>query len=94
MTPPDPRSSAVDDRRRNTRRTSDVGLRVVIDADAIGGHAENISQAGVFFFSRDALRVTVHMEQDGETRSYTGRIVRVERLGDESTGFAIEFDRL
>lgn len=93
MTPPEKRAVAADDRRRNNRRTSEVSLRVEVAAREINGRAENISQAGVFFFSSDCLRVSVHMEQDGETRTYPGRIVRVERLSDESTGFAIEFDR-
>jgi len=38
--------------------------------------------------------VTVNVEQDGETKSYPGQLVRVERLSPETTGFAIEFDRL
>ena len=93
MTPPEKRAVAAEDRRRNNRRSSEVDLRIEVAAREISGRAENISQAGVFFFSGDSLRVNVHMEQEGETRSYPGRIVRVERLSDESTGFAIEFDR-
>lgn len=94
MTPPEKRATSVDERRESTRRSVDVNLRVVLDSDEIRGRAENISQAGVFFFSGDHLRVTVHIEQEGDSRPYSGRIVRVERLSDDSTGFAIEFDRV
>ena len=94
MTPPEERATGIGERRRNARHDSDIHLQVVVDTDGIRGRAENISQAGVFFFSGDALRVTVKIEQDGQTKSYPGQLVRVERLSPETTGFAIEFDRL
>jgi hypothetical protein len=94
MTPPEERATGIGERRRNARRDSDIHLQVVVDTAGIHGRAENISQAGVFFFSGDSLRVTVNIEQDGETKSYPGQLVRVERLSPETTGFAIEFDRL
>jgi hypothetical protein len=94
MTPPEERATGIGERRRSTRRDTDIRLHVEIGSETIRGRAENISQAGVFFFSGDSLRVTVHIEQDGETKTYPGQLVRVERLSPETTGFAIEFDRL
>jgi hypothetical protein len=94
MTPPEEHATGLGERRRTARRDSDIHLRVVVDTEGIRGRAENISQAGVFFFSGDALRVTVNIEQDGETKSYPGQLVRVERLSPETTGFAIEFDHI
>jgi len=94
MTPPEERATGIGERRRTTRHDSDIHLSIVVETDGIRGRAENISQAGVFFFSGDTLRVTVNVEQDGETKSYPGQLVRVERLSPETTGFAIEFDRL
>ena len=94
MTPPEERATGIGERRRTVRRDTDIQLRIAVDTENIRGRAENISQAGVFFFSGDTLRVTVHIEQDGATKAYPGQLVRVERLSPETTGFAIEFDRI
>ena len=76
MTPPEERATGIGERRRNARHDSDIHLAVVIDTDGIRGRAENISQAGVFFFSGDALRVTVKIEQDGETKIIRNKVSR------------------
>ena len=89
----DQRATEVGERRRSTRRDSELQISIDIDSRTIGGQAENISAAGVFFFSHEPLHVTVRMQQDGRTQSYPGRLVRVERLSQETTGFAIEFER-
>jgi hypothetical protein len=86
-------STGIGERRRALRRDADLVLRVQVDAVELGGRAENLSQAGVFFFSQGALRVTVEIDQDGERRQYPGQLVRVERMSEETTGYAIEFDR-
>ena len=81
-----------ENRRRHSRRESEVGITVNIDTDQFAGLTQNVSQAGVFFFSNDSLRVTVELEQDGATIRRHGQLVRVERMNAETTGFAIEFD--
>ena len=86
-------STGIGERRRALRRDADLVLRVQVDPVELGGRAENLAQAGVFFFSQGALRVTVEIEQDGERRQYPGQLVRVERMSEETTGYAIEFDR-
>lgn len=88
------KSTSVGERRRASRRDADVHLEVQIDSESIHGQAENISAAGVFFFSRDPLKVTVKLHDGVTSQSYSGKLVRVERLSQETTGFAIEFDRL
>jgi hypothetical protein len=93
MTPQEDKSTGLGERRRNTRRDSDLQLSVAPRTGEIHGRAENISSAGVFFFCDEPLRVTVKIEQDGHSQTYSGRLVRVERLSPETTGYAIEFDR-
>ena len=90
----DQQSTSLGERRRETRRDTDIQLGVDIDTTAIEGQAENISTAGVFFFSREPLQVTVRITQGGRAQSYAGKLVRVERLSPETTGYAIEFDRV
>ena len=94
MTRPDDNSTGVGERRRSSRRDSDLRLSVTPATAEIHGRAENISSAGVFFFCDEPLQVTVRIEQDGHSQTYSGRLVRVERLSPETTGYAIEFDRL
>lgn len=91
--PNSPKSAAVDDRRRGTRRESAATLHVRFETDRVGGLAENISAAGVFFFSPDRVRVSIEVVDNGQSKTYTGRIVRMEPVSDANTGFAIEFDR-
>ena len=86
-------ATGLGERRRSTRTESEVGLRVILETSEFAGRAENTSQAGVFFFSNAPLRVRVEIMQDGKPQTFTGQLVRVERLSKDSTGFAIEFDR-
>ncbi len=94
MTQPEELNTSVSNRRRATRRDSDVQLEIQIDAATLRGPAENISTAGVFFFSNDPLTVRVRILDNSSSRDYTGRLVRVERMSSDTTGYAIEFDRL
>ncbi len=88
----DRQGAETQERRQDERCESQVGITVTADSTAFLGHAQNVSRAGVFFFSGDQLRVTVELERDGETVSRQGHLVRVERINEETTGFAIEFD--
>lgn len=87
-------NTSVGERRRATRRDSDVQLEIQLDAATLRGQAENISTAGVFFFSTDPLTVRVRIRDSASSRDYTGKLVRVERMSSDTTGYAIEFDRL
>ena len=94
-TPEDPRDgeTRVDDRRRSDRAETHVAIRVRVDTEVFGGETQNVSRAGVFFFSSDRLRVSVELEQDGEVVTQEGQLVRVERMNEDTAGFAIEFDQ-
>ena len=86
-------SSTADERRHGGRSETRVAISVKVDTDEFTGRTQNVSQGGVFFFSDNQLRVTVELEQDGDQVTRHGRLVRVERMNEETTGFAIEFDR-
>jgi hypothetical protein len=93
MTFEEEKATGVGERRRSDRRDADVQLEVEVETRKIVGRAENISTAGLFFFADEPLQVSVRILQDGRSQSYAGKLVRVERLSPETTGFAIEFDR-
>jgi hypothetical protein len=93
MLPQEDPATGVGERRRSTRSESDVEISVEILTHEVEGRAENISSAGVFFFCDGPLQVSVRIQQDGQTQTIPGKLVRVERLSAETTGFAIEFDR-
>ena len=90
-TPQQPDVAAAD-RRDKRRRTTNSKVELTVETTALSGRTENLSGAGVFLFSDSPLRVSVAIEQDGETLTRSGRLVRVERMNADSTGYAIEFD--
>ncbi|MEO6709776.1 MAG: PilZ domain-containing protein [Planctomycetota bacterium] len=83
---------ATENRRRTERRDTTAQLLVVIETPQFGGKADNLSDNGVFFFSKEKLRVQVHVDDGGVHKRYAGKIVRVQQMNDQETGFAIEFD--
>lgn len=93
MEAPEDNETAIDNRRRAARRDSQANVHISLETGSFGGTAENISAAGVFFFSGDRLRVRIEVEENGRTAHYAGRIVRIEPMSESSSGFAIEFDR-
>ncbi|MBM3990696.1 MAG: PilZ domain-containing protein [Planctomycetes bacterium] len=94
MSVPDPTEPPrPNERRKASRRSDDLLLEVAFDAKSIAGRAEQISAEGVFFFAHEPLRVTLKLVQDGQEQSYPGRLVRVERLSEHTTGLAVEFER-
>lgn len=81
------------DRRTATRVGASEPMHVRIENPTFEGRAENVTSAGVFFFSPERLRVEVEFEQDGKTLVRSGHLVRVQRMSEETTGYAIEFER-
>ena len=81
------------ERRTESRQPAESRVSVQVDTRDFGGTSKNLSQAGVFFFSGDRLRVTVQVEDANGLRTCRGSLVRVERMDAETTGFAIEFDQ-
>ena len=89
----DPRDQTeIADRRSTDRKPYEARLTVQVDTREFGGTSKNISQAGIFFFSGDRLRVSVRIQDESGTRTCQGNLVRVERMDAQTTGFAIEFD--
>jgi hypothetical protein len=79
--------------RRRTRRTTTRGMvKLKIETQELSGHADNVSPTGVLFFSEGDLRVTVDIEENGTTRTVSGRLVRAQRMRGDSFGWAVEFD--
>ncbi len=85
-------STNVQDQRRARRFSVEASVRMRFEADAIQGISDNVSQVGLMFFTEEPLRVTVEVDEDGETRTYTGRLMRLQRLNETNTGLAVEFD--
>ena len=81
------------DRRRAERRESGAALVIRMQTPEFSGRIDNLSQAGVFFFSKQRLRVQVEVEQSGVKRTHTGHLVRLVAMNPEESGFAIEFDQ-
>jgi len=80
------------DRRASVRRDSAARVRLFVEPSEIEGRAENLSDTGVLFLTARELRVTVEVEENGETRRRTGRLIRSQVMGPEKIGWAVEFD--
>lgn len=78
-------------RRRADRRTLQAPVRMHFEAPVVG-QSDNVSAAGMLLFTDEPMRVRIEVEEDGETRSYAGRLIRVQQLNEETTGLAVEFD--
>ncbi len=84
--------TAIGERRALERDDVQSSLRLTIETDALSGVTENVSGIGVLFFTDGDLRVSVELEEDGVRTKRTGRLVRVQRMSLDNTGFAVEFD--
>ena len=80
--------------RRFERRTLDAPLTIQLETTRIEGTADNVSRVGLMLYTDEPLRVTVQVEGFQGGRPLEGRLIRVQRMDDEVTGFAIEFDEL
>jgi len=89
---PDRHPTETLDQRRADRQEVDSLVRMRIETGEITGLADNLSEAGLMFFTDEPLRVRVELVQGGTTRSFTGRLVRSQRMNETHTGLAIEFD--
>ena len=80
------------DQRRTDRRALEAPVRLRLETQELAGVSENVSRAGLLFFSDEPLRVSVEVVESGGTRTYSGKLIRVQRMSESSTGLAIEFD--
>lgn len=87
-----PRSST-EERRQSQRQSMQSRVRLTLDATHLEGRAENVSHTDVYFFSTGGLPVTVEIEEDGVVKRARGELVRLQRLANGKTSWAIEFER-
>ena len=87
-----PAATNTSDERRSPRRALEAPIRMRVISGELQGVSDNLSAVGIMFFAEEPLLVAVEVEEDGEIREYTGRLVRAQKMSEHSTGFAIEFD--
>jgi len=80
------------DQRRTHRRALEGQVSLRFETGTLAGQGDNISRAGLLLYTDQPIRVTVEVEEAGGARTYQGRLIRVQRIGDETTGLAIQFD--
>ena len=87
-----PSALSVGERRAQVREDSNEELHLTIETASLDGVTENVSGIGVLFFTEGDLRVSVDMKEGGVRTTRKGRLVRVQRMSMDNTGFAVEFD--
>ncbi len=92
MKPEDEPRTSTADRRVANRRSANGTVKLMLDATTLGGEIDNISKTGMLFFTEGELRLKVEFEENGKPTQRSGRLVRVQRMRADHTGWAIEFD--
>ena len=87
-----PRSTTTE-RRQSQRQSMQSRVHLTFDAADIEGRAENLSHTDVFFCATGGLSVTVEIEEDGVVKRARGEVVRLQRLANGKTSWAIEFEK-
>jgi hypothetical protein len=80
------------DQRRKSRRSLEASVTMRLETPVLSGLGDNISRAGLLFFTDEPIRVTVEVQEENGTRSYRGCLIRLQRMSESSTGLAVEFD--
>ncbi len=89
---PSQSEAVASENRCEPRRSVEVPVRVTFDDGVLDGFTENLSRAGILCFLDSAPRVTVEWNEGDGSKTRVGRIVRVNRMGSDRTGLAIEFE--
>lgn len=85
-------STRTAEERRVDRRALEAPVRMHLEITTLEGVSDNISRAGLLFFSDEGVRVRVEVLDPAGARTYTGRLIRLQRMSETSTGLAVEFD--
>jgi hypothetical protein len=85
-------STGTADQRRTDRTPLEAAVTMHLETDTLAGQSDNISRAGVLFFTGESVRVRVEVHDPAGPRSYHGRLIRLQRMSESSTGLAVEFD--
>ena len=87
----DRQPTEISDRRSSERQELEAPVRLSL-AGPIQGISDNLSQAGLLFFTDQEIRVEVEMEHGGERKQLTGKLIRVQQMNETTTGLAVELD--
>ena len=88
----DSESTSTADQRRTNRKAVEAPVKMTLESGTLAGITDNISRAGLLFFTDEPLRVSVEVQEAGTVRLYRGRLIRLHRMSETNTGLAIEFD--
>lgn len=80
------------DQRRMDRKAIEAGVTMHLETSVLAGQSDNISRAGILFYSDQPVRVTIELADPSGSRTYHGRLIRLQRMSESSTGLAVEFD--
>ena len=80
------------DQRRTDRRALEAGVTMRLETSQLVGQSDNISRAGILFYSDQPVRVTIELSDPAGPRTYHGRLIRLQRMSESNTGLAVEFD--
>lgn len=85
-------STGTADQRRTNRRDIEAAVTMRLETTALEGQSDNISRAGLLFYSDQPVRVTVEVMEPSGLRTYRGKLIRLQRISESNTGLAVEFD--
>jgi hypothetical protein len=80
------------DARRAARETIETDVLLRFEAAGIEGQSDNMSGAGILFFTDQPIRCVVEVGRGNAKRRYRGRVVRLQRMNETNTGLAVEFE--
>lgn len=88
----DRQNTSTADQRRTDRKALDAEVTMRLDTTALTGQSDNISRAGILFYSDQPIRVTIEVNEPSGRRTCQGRLIRLQRISDTNNGLAVEFD--
>ncbi len=78
--------------RRAVRESIETEVTLRLETLEIEGQSDNLSEAGVMFFTEQPIRCVVEVGSGPAARRFQGRIVRLQRMNETNTGLAVEFE--
>ena len=80
------------DQRRDSREALDARVTMRIETTTATGQSDNASRAGILFYTDDPIQVSIEVQGPSGPRVHHGRLIRLQRMSESSTGLAVEFD--
>lgn len=80
------------DQRRSDRRPIETPVDLRVLSTTLRGLSDNLSGVGLLLTSEESLVVEVELDVDGERIKKSGRLIRLARIDEGTSGLAIEFD--